>query len=198
MPIVPAPHRSPRSGKTAAEGPPRGGRVHRVNGVPNQALVDERAHRFRQPLEVPAPPLVVVNRTPRARSIHVLVIWDKWKNLPIVERGRDITDAFAAAWPEEQDVVRFTMGLTPGKALSQGYLRYQIVPLVRPADGVSAAAVKQAMNSAGGVRMQVGNDLQLRFATRGQAAEAYRRLVERINKPIWTLSEETWSSDAAD
>jgi len=38
--------------------------------------------------------------------------------------------------------------------------------------------------------MQVGGDTRLRFATRGQASEAYRRLVERINKPIWMLSEE--------
>jgi hypothetical protein len=160
--------------------------------------VNELAHRFRQSPDLPDPPLVVVNRTPQARSIHVLVIWDKWKNLSIPERGRVIADAFAAAWPEEQDVVRFPMGLTPGEALSQGYLRYQIVPLVRPADGVSAAAVKQAVNSAGGVRMQVGDDWQLRFATRGQAAEAYRRLVERVNKPIWTLSEDISSADPVD
>ena len=66
----------------------------------------------------------------------------------------------------------------------------RMIPLVRPADRVSAAALKQAMNTAGDVRIHVGGDMQLRFATRSQASEAYRRLVERINKPIWMLSEE--------
>jgi len=50
----------------------------------------------------------------------------------------------------------------------------------------------------GGVRMQIGNDEQLRFATRAQAEQAYRRLLEKINEPIWTLSEETSALDGAE
>lgn len=169
-----------------------------VGNVPNQALVAELATRFRQPLDLPDLPLVVVNRIAPTRSIHIVVIWDKWKELTIPERGRVIADAFATAFPHEQGVVRLTMGLKPGEALSQGYLRYQIIPLVRPVDHVTTKQVKDAMASAGGVLMQVGNDQQLRFATRGQAEEAYRRLLEKINKPIWTLSEETSTSEVAE
>jgi hypothetical protein len=169
-----------------------------MGNAPHGELVAELASEFRQPPDHPDPPLVVLDRFPQTRSVHVLVIWDKWRDLTIPERSRVIADAFAAAFPDEDVVVRFPMGLTPGEALSQGYLPYQIIPFVRPTDGVSSAAVKQAMNSAGGVRMQIGGDMQLRFATRGQASAAYRRLVERINKPIWTLSEETTSSNSED
>jgi hypothetical protein len=166
--------------------------------MPYREFVADLASHFRQPPDRPDPPLVVINRIPQTRSAHALVIWDKWRDLTIPERSRVIADAFAAAFPNEDAVVRFPMGLTPGEALSQGYLPYQITTLVRPADGVSQTTVKQAMNAAGGVQMQVGGDMHLRFATRGQASEAYRRLVERVNKPIWTLSEETSSSNSED
>jgi hypothetical protein len=149
------------------------------------------ATRFEQPLEQPELPLVVINRIPQTKSAHVLVIWDQWKNLSIPQRSQVIADAFALAFPREDMVVRVPMGLTSGEAFSQGYLRYQISPLVRPSDHVSAKQVKDAMVAAGGVLLQVGGDQQLRFATRAQAEEAYRRLVEKINKPIWALSEET-------
>ena len=124
-------------------------------------------------------------------------IWaTRRKELTIPQRGRVITDAFARAFPDDAAVVRLPMGLAPGEAFSQGYLRYQISPLVRPTDGVSSRQVNEAIASAGGILMKVGNDQQLRFATRGQAEQAYRRLVEKINKPIWAISEETASSDA--
>lgn len=185
-----------RPGKVPAAAAPPPKLKYAVGNMPNRALVEALALRFLQSPDLPDLPLVVVNRIEPTRSAHALVVWDKWKDLAIPQRGRVIADAFVAAFPNELAVVRLPMGLTPGEALTQGYLRYQIVPLVRATDGVSAADVKQAMKSAGGVLMQVGGDLQVRFATRAQASEAYRRLVERINKPIWTLSEE--SSDSAD
>ena len=161
-------------------------------------MVEAVAKRFKEDLDAPDHPLVVLNTIAPTSSVHIAVIWDKWKELAIPQRGRVITDAYAAAHPHSRLVVRFPMGLTPGEALSQGYLRYQIIPLVRPTDHVTPRQLKEAMASAGGVLMRVGNDQQLRFATRAQAEEAYRRLLEKINKPIWTLSEETSSSDMAE
>ncbi len=149
------------------------------------------ATRFNKPLELPDLPLVVADRIPQTKSAHVLVIWDQLKNLSIPQRSQVVADAFALAFPMEDVVVRAPMGLTSGEAFSQGYLRYQIIPLVRPSDHVTANQVLDAMSAAGGVLVQVGGDQQLRFATRAQAQEAYRRLVEKINKPIWALSEET-------
>ncbi len=166
--------------------------------VPHRPLVEALAKRFKEDLDAPDRPLVVLNTIAPTSSVHIAVIWDKWKELAIPQRGRVITDAYAAAHPNSRLVVRLPMGLTPGEALSQGYLRYQIIPLVRPTDHVTTRQVKDAMASAGGVLMNVGNDQQLRFATRAQAEEAYRRLLEKINKPIWTLSEEASSSDMAE
>ena len=164
------------------------------NGT-KRPLVAALAARLLQPLDAPDLPLVVLNRIPQTRSVHLLVVWDRWRDLAIPERGRAIADAFAAAFPDDQAVVRLPMGLTPGEALSQGYLHYQITPLVRPGDHVPAKAVRDAMASAGGVPVSAGADLQLRFATRPQAEAAYRRLLEKINKPIWTLSEELGAAD---
>jgi hypothetical protein len=169
-----------------------------VGNVPNRALVDALAARLRQPPASPDHPLVVVNRISQTKSVHILVIWNKWKDLAIAQRARVIADAFATAFPDDHSVVRLPLGLTPGEALSQGYLRYLIVPLVRPADKVTARQLNEAMASAGGILMRIGSDQRLRFATREQAEEAYRRLLEKINKPIWTLSEESSTSDMAE
>jgi hypothetical protein len=153
-------------------------------------LVKVLAARFKQPQELPDAPLVVINLIPQTKSAHVLVIWDEWRELTIPQRSRVIADAFALAFPKEGVVVRVPMGLTAGEAFSQGFLRYQISALVRPSDQVTQTQIKDAMAVAGGVLLQVGGDQQLRFATRAQAEEAYRRLVQIINKPIWALSEE--------
>src|SRR5580693_9476046 len=139
-------------------------------------LVTELAARFQQPPDSPDLPLVVINRIPQTRSAHVSVIWDKWKGFPIPHRNSVIIDAFGLAFPNERAVVSIPLGLTSGEAYSQGFLRYQIIPLARPADGVSDRQIKDAMATAGGVLLQVGGDKQLRFATRAQANEAYRRL----------------------
>jgi hypothetical protein len=164
--------------------------------VPNRSLVEALAKRFKEDPDSPSLPLVIVNTMAPTSSVHIAVIWDKWKELPIPQRGRVITDAYAAAFPQSHLVVRLPMGLTPGEALTQGYLRYRIIPLVRPVDKVTVKQVKDAIASAGGVLMQIGNDQQLRFATREQAEGAYRRLLEKVTKPIWTLSEESGSPDS--
>ena len=182
----------------AASTPKRASAVILMGKAPNRALVKTLAARLRQPPTSPDVPLIVVNRTSQTTSAHVLVIWNKWKDLTIPYRARVIADAFAAAFPNDHSVVRLPLGLTPGEALSQGYLRYLIVPLVRPTDKVTAKQLKDAMASVGGILMHIGSDQRLRFATREQAEEAYRRLLEKINKPIWTLSEETSTSDVAE
>lgn len=158
-------------------------------------LVRLLARRFAQSDESPDVPLVVVNRVPQARTVHVVVVWDRWRDLTPPQRDRVIVDAFGAAHPEQKESVSFPMGLTPGEALHQGFLPYQIIALARPEDGINAEDIDQAMRLAGGIFVTVGDDVQLRFTTRGQANEAYRRLLKRINKPIWTLSEEFSNSE---
>ena len=191
MPRTKTPKRSPRRGAIHQAAAPDVGRA------PNSTLVAALADRLRQPLDLPDLPLITVNRITPTRSAHVLVIWDKWKDLKIPERGRVITDAFAAAFPADNWVVSLPMGLTPGEALTQGYLRCLIIPYVSASDHVTAKQIRDAMASAGGVMMRVGNDKRLGFATRAQAETAYRRLLEKINKPIWVLVGEGSSTELA-
>lgn len=192
MPQARTPHRNALSSRRASSATA----AARAPALPHRPLVQALAARLRSNPASPDLPLVVVNRIEPTRSVHILVVWDEWKDLTIPQRGRVIADAFEAAFPAEQSVLRLAMGLTPGEALSQGHLHYQIVPMVRATDKVTDKQARDAMASAGGVLMQVGGDQQLRFATRAQVEEAYRRLVEKINKPIWTLVEEVGSSDA--
>jgi hypothetical protein len=186
-------HESSRRGSTRAAG---AAAIHIRPTVPHRALVQTLATRFQGDLDAPEIPLVTINRTSTTRSIHILVIWNKWKDLPIPARGRVITDAFAAAFPNDDAAVRLPMGLTAGEAFSQGYLRYRITPSLRATDHVTSKQVRDAMYSAGGIVVEVGDEVELRFATRAQAEGAYRQLLEDINKPIWTLSEETRSTDS--
>lgn len=165
--------------------------------VPHPAMVRDLATRLKDDPNSPDLPLVTINRIQPTRSVHILVIWSKWKGMAIPERARVISDAYAAAFPNDNSVVRLPMGLTTGEAFSQGHLEYRIIPLVRPADNVSMKQVHDAMYAAGGVILEVGDNLELRFASRAQAEGAYRRLLEQINKPIWTLSEESVSSESS-
>jgi hypothetical protein len=161
-------------------------------------FVQHLTQRFCDDPDLPDLPLIVVNRIPQTRTVHILVVWDLWKDLTIPQRARVIADAFAAAHPDQDLAVTFPIGLTPGEALRQGFLPYQITPVVRPEDRLRNEELNEALRAAGGVLIQVGDDVQLRFATRGQANRAYRRLLERINKPIWTISEEFSNSESGD
>lgn len=174
-------------------------RRHRPAAPASQAqdtLVRFLAYRFAKPPESPDLPLFVVNRVPQTKTAHVLVVWDRWKDVAVTDRNRIITDAFVTANPDELGLALFPIGLTPGEALHQGFLPYQIVPVLRGKDVVGDDELKDAMQSAGGVLLQADDDLQLRFATRDQANEAFRRLLDQINKPIWTIAEE-FSSGAS-
>jgi hypothetical protein len=91
-------------------------------------------------VDSPELPLISLNSFSHS-SVHVVVVWDKWKDLTAAERARVFADAYAAAHPRSDTVVRLPLGLTPGEALTQGHLRYQIVSLVRAGEGVSAQAV---------------------------------------------------------
>jgi hypothetical protein len=118
MPRASAPRRPAGTRKSVVAAAPPGNAAPRVGKVPHRNLVAELASEFRQRPDRPDPPLVVLDRFPQTRSVHALVIWDKLRDLTIPERSRVIADAFAAAFPNEDVVVRFPMGLTPGEALT--------------------------------------------------------------------------------
>jgi hypothetical protein len=170
--------------------------TQRKNGR-QQHLVRHLTERFLSEAECPHPPLVILNRIPQTRTVHLLVIWDEWQSLSIPERSRIITDAYVAAYPDETATVTIPLGLTASEALSMGYLPYEIVPSIREGKPTSRQALAKAMRSVGGIYVQVGAQPQLRFATHPQAEEAYRKLVKLLPNQIWTLIQERTVSETA-
>ncbi len=158
-------------------------------------LVAALATRFTKPAESTDLPLVVVNQLSGASGKHILVIWDDWQNLSGAERGRIITDAYQAAHPEEKTPVTIPIGVTASEALTLGYLKYEIQALVRKEDKVTTKQIIEAMKTAGGIFMQIGTKVQLRFATQAQAETAYRAVNSKLPSPVWTLVLETANVD---
>ena len=145
--------------------------------------------RLNTDLDQPTLPLVVVNRPFSKRSIHLLVIWDAWRNLSNVERSKVIIDAYALAHGNDPTPA-VVIGVTASEAISLGYLPFRIAALARKTDGLSRVKLEKAMQKAGGVQVRVGDGLDIRFATRAQAASAYRTLQSELPSPVWTLIEE--------
>jgi hypothetical protein len=152
--------------------------------------------RLKTDLDQPTFPLVVVNHPFSARSIHLLVIWDAWRNLSNVERSSVIMDAYAQVHGKEP-MPAVAMGVTASEAISLGYLPFRIAALARKSDGLSRAKLDKAMQKAGGVQVRVGDGLDIRFATRAQAASAYRKLQSELPSPVWTLIEERPAAETA-
>ncbi|MGA2497262.1 MAG: hypothetical protein ABSH20_05950 [Tepidisphaeraceae bacterium] len=79
----------------------------------NRNLSRELSNRLRDDPDSLELPLIVENRIPQSHSVHLLVIWDRWHDIPNRERARLITDAFAEAHPRDPATVTVPMGLTP-------------------------------------------------------------------------------------
>jgi len=152
--------------------------------------------RLKGDLDQPALPLVVENRALSGRSIHLLVIWDAWRDLSNIERSSVIMDAHALVHDKEP-VPAVAMGVTGSEAISLGYLPFRIAPLIRKTDGLSLAKAEKAMQKAGGVQVRAGNALDIRFATHAQATNAYRTLQSELPSPVWTLIEERPAAETA-
>lgn len=171
--------------------------VQMTSPTTRQRLLNQLIERFRGDIESPALPLVVVNRVRPVQTMHLLVVWDEWRDMPNPERSAIITEAFATADPKGVAGVTIAMGLTSAEALSLGYLPYRIVPLTRKADNIPTTKIDMTMRSAGGIFMQIGSERQLRFATRSQAELAYRDVATKLPSPVWTLIYEPSPAESA-
>ncbi len=164
------------------------------SGMPGM-LTNLLAKRLADDLDLSCLPLVTVNRSFAGRSVQVVVIWDAWSRLSGEQRSQVILDAYAVANPKSP-VPTITMGFTSSQALSLGYLPFKIIAIVRDGDRVSRGELDAAMKAAGGVQVRVGDELEIRFATQGQAANAYRFVQTRVPSPVWTLVEERAAAES--
>jgi hypothetical protein len=130
-------------------------------------------------------PLVFVNRIGTSGALNVTVVWQAWSDLGHQARSDIIVDAYRRMGVEK---IPIALGLTFEEAISSGLLPFSIVPLVRESDPISRDSIRTALLHEGAVETSSG--LVLRFADSGQAQEAYRRLIQSVSGPYWSIVHE--------
>jgi hypothetical protein len=155
-----------------------------------RALVDELSAALSQRGSSRDEPLIVEDRIAQTQSVHVVVIWDGWKDLSPKDRSKIIEDAYASARQLRGSTITVAMGLTGEEALRMGFLPYSIVTTHRQGDKTSLGKLTRAMADAGGIMIKVGSSTQLRFPRLEQAEDAYRDLSQKVPGPYWAIVHE--------
>ncbi len=102
-----------------------------------QELVDELAEEIRRPTQHAGAPVVFEDEVSQTDSIHVLVIWERWQEVPQERRGAVILDAYRSVNEARMRQIRFAIGVTPDEAIRGGYLPYKIESAIRRRPGRS-------------------------------------------------------------
>lgn len=84
-------------------------------------LVNELAAEWRTSSGVADAPLILVDE-PKTWPIHLIVVWDKWRDVPADERSTLIMQAFARTdpSPDRLNHVTIAMGVTKAEAMTMG------------------------------------------------------------------------------
>lgn len=169
--------------KRGLEAPPRRGR-HDLS----DALIEE-LKRNRESGQ----PIIDEQHFPATNTIRVNVIWDRWDGVSYDDRVATIFDAYREAEGQEAcDRIAMAMGLTVPEAYESGLLPFQVLPLIRKDDPVSAEQCRQAMIDEGASLLFAPDKPQLRFATQEEAEACVKRLIQRLpgSEPVWTIAQD--------
>ena len=123
-------------------------------------------------------------------AVRVNVFWDRWEAVPSDERGSQIIAAYLTVMGDSfVDRIALLGGYTIPEAVALGLLPYQVIPLVRKGDPVTAEQCHRAMISAGASTLFPGRKIQLRFATLEQAEVGRNYLIKSLtdSEPVWTI-----------
>lgn len=153
-------------------------------------LIDDLVAFLANPDPARGEPLIVENRIAQTKSVHVVVIWDQWRDMPPTDRSNVILEAYSKSKRLRGLTITIAMGLTSEQALRMGLLPYSIVVTRRNGDAPALKQLEAAMERAGGVVLKVGSSTQLRFPTQTQVEEAYRKLSQEIPGPYWAIMHE--------
>lgn len=149
-----------------------------------ESLVDELAAEWKGKNSLRGP-MILVDEIGQTRSIHVVVIWDKWGSIPDQERSAIILDAYDKVPPPPGMTVTMAMGETRQEALSLGFLPYRVAPALRQTDPYTLDQLRKAMVAEGAVETAEG--LELAFPSEDLANAAHARL-NRKYKSVWTVT----------
>jgi len=132
-------------------------------------------------------PVIFERAIPGTDGFHVIVLWDRWEDLPKAERDFIIYDAYERSAPDIASKLTFVMGVTYDEASAVNLLPYHVIPLRKGSDAVTPAQVREAMLAEGAIQTPSG--LKLWFPTRDLAQGALQRLSKRVPSACWTLEE---------
>lgn len=167
-------------------------------GTVKKELAEELATELKSNRESGQP--VIYEHVFRTGKARVIVIWDKWYDVPLQERSATILSAYEMAeGPESRDRVALASGLTVPEAHAVGMLPYRIITAVRKSDPVTLGQARQAMLDEGGSQLLNPTTVQLRFATGEEAEAARQRLIQRFpgSEDAWMIEREVTAQDLA-
>jgi hypothetical protein len=122
---------------------------------------------------------------------QIMVVWDKWENIPQNQRTLIIMEAYekhdsssGASQPLAPQIM-LTIGVTPSEALEMNLLPFTVGSSVYEGDQHFEAA-QQAKLDEGAIEFPSG--LALRFPSEEMAIQACQRLRQRIPEVFWQVS----------
>jgi hypothetical protein len=165
-----------------------------LKAVPKwEKLVDALAQELRTPTQGLDAPVVFEDQVPQTRSINVIVVWQRFQEVPQERRSTLILDAYESFNKKRLQQIRFASGVTPDEAIRGGYLPYKIVPATRRSDGISPKEIRQAIEKAGAFHTSAG--LELRFPYRWLAERVLATLQHQFGEHAFALAKEMDSVD---
>jgi hypothetical protein len=156
----------------------------------HQLLVKTLAGHLAHPPEPRFEPFVIESQVAQSKSLHVLVIWDKWDDVDRADRSRIVIDAYSVAKRLRGQTITMAMGLTQREALRMGFLRYKLLMALKKSDPVTAKDLALAYEAAGGVLEIVGMSAIRSFPTRESAEDGYRAAAAVAPGPYWIIERE--------
>jgi len=160
-----------------------------------EPTLDELRARLAQELQghtTADPPVVHEVHVQPSNTLHVIVVWDRWADVPQPDRGRVIMDAYRAldrATPGDApraDRITMAMGATWEETEQLGLLPFRITPNYRRGE-VDDGQVREAMLRAGAVELTNGRII-LAFAFPQAADHTFHSLQEQLPQAHWSLN----------
>jgi hypothetical protein len=168
------------------------------SGRVRKDLAEELATELKSNRESGQP--VIYEHVFRTGKVRVIVIWDKWHDVPLQERSATILRGYEIAdGPESRDRIALASGLTFPEAHAAGMLPYRIITALRKSDPVTLDQARQAMLEEGGSQLYDPMTVQLRFTTEEEAQDARQRLIQRFpgSDDVWIIEREIMAQDFA-
>lgn len=129
--------------------------------INHDELVDALASELSGVPVPPPQPQIYEDEIPQTRTLHVLVIWDRWQGVPGSARGPIIYDAYEKFDRTKMLRVKFAFGFTYDEAVAGGYLPYKVESTIRQSDPIDYNEARKQMIALGA--RQTGSNLELRF-----------------------------------